>query len=70
MLQFQVGHGELGTNTGGKPLKTNSLPLKIGHHKRKRSYSNHPFSGAMLVSGKVRVIVVFTKCIVGQCCTR
>ena len=29
-------------------------PLKIGHPKRKRSYSNHPFSGAkMLVSGRV-----------------
>ena len=29
-------------------------PLKIGHPKRKRSYSNHPFLGAkMLVSGRV-----------------
>ena len=34
--------------------ETNELPLKIGHPKRKRSYSNHPFSGAkMLVSGRV-----------------
>ena len=36
--------------------KTNRSPLKIGHPKRKRSYSNHPFSGAkMLVSGRVSV---------------
>ena len=34
--------------------KTNSLHLKIGHPKRKRSYSNHPFSGAMLVSGRIK----------------
>ena len=27
--------------------------LKIGHPKRKRSYSNHPCSGAMFVSGRV-----------------
>ena len=34
--------------------ETNSSPLKIGHPKRKRSYSKHPFSGAkMLVSGRV-----------------
>ena len=36
--------------------KTDSLPLKIGHPKRKQSYSNHPFHpflGAMLVSGRV-----------------
>ena len=32
---------------------TNSSHLKISHPKRKRSYSNHPFSGAMLVSGRV-----------------
>ena len=33
--------------------KTNSSHLKIGHPKRKQSYSNHPFSGAkwLLVSG-------------------
>ena len=32
----------------------NSSHLKIGHPKRKQSYSNHPFSGAkMLVSGRV-----------------
>ena len=33
--------------------ETNSSPLKMGHHghpKRKRSYSNHPFSGAVAVS--------------------
>ena len=34
-------------------LKLTYSPLKIGHPKRKRSYSNHPFSGAMLVSGRV-----------------
>jgi len=28
-------------------------PLKLGHPKRKGSSSNHPFSGAMLVSGRV-----------------
>ncbi len=32
---------------------TNSSHLKISHPKRKRSYSNHHFSGAMLVSGRV-----------------
>ena len=30
----------------GKYTKTNSSPPKMGHSKRKRSYSNHPFSGA------------------------
>ena len=41
------------SSTGWKSLKslstlpeTNSLPLKIGHPKRKGSSSNHPFSGA------------------------
>ncbi len=43
-------------NVGTLP-KTNSSPLKIGHPKRKRSYSNHPFSGAMLVSGRVNIPV-------------
>ena len=33
--------------------KINSLPPKMGHPKRKGSYSNHPFSGAMLVLGRV-----------------
>ena len=33
--------------------ETNSSPLKISHPNRKGSYSNHPFSGAMLVSGRV-----------------
>ena len=33
--------------------ETNSSPLKIGHHKRKGSSSNHPFSGAMLALGRV-----------------
>ena len=33
--------------------ETNSLPLKIGLPNRKGSYSNHPFLGAMLVSGRV-----------------
>ena len=31
--------------------KTASLPLKIGHPERKQSYSNNPFSGALLVLG-------------------
>ena len=35
--------------------ETNSSPLKIGLPNRKGSYSNHPFSGAMLVSGRVRL---------------
>ncbi len=37
------------------PETDSSLPLKIGHPKRKRSSSNHPFSGAnlLLVSGRV-----------------
>ena len=33
--------------------ETNSTHLKIGHPKRKGSSSNHPFSGAMLVLGRV-----------------
>ena len=43
-------------NIGAITLReTNSSPLKIGRGpKRKRSYSNHPFSGTrMLVSGRV-----------------
>ena len=37
--------------------ETNSSSLKIGHPKRKRSYSNHPFSGAkMLVLGSVVIL--------------
>ena len=36
-----------------KHPKTNSSHLTIGHPERKRSYSNHPFSGAMLVSERV-----------------
>ena len=40
--------------------ETNSSPLQIGHPKRKRSNSNHPFSGAkMLVSGRVYVYDVY-----------
>ena len=31
--------------------KTSSSPQKIGHPKRKRSSSNHPFSGAMIWRG-------------------
>ena len=34
-------------------LKVTFSHLNISHPKRKRSYSNHPFSGAMLVSGRV-----------------
>ena len=33
--------------------ETNSSHLKISHSQRKRLYSNHPFSGAMLVWGRV-----------------
>ena len=33
--------------------ETHSSPLKIRFPKRKGSSSNHPFSGAMLVSGRV-----------------
>ena len=33
--------------------ETNSSPLKIGHPKRKRSYSNHPFSEAKGVTPKI-----------------
>ena len=40
-----TGEGQRGTLP-----KTNSSPLKIGHPKRKQSYSNHPFSGAFVVS--------------------
>ena len=39
--------------------KTNSSPKKIGHTKRKKWYSNHPFSGAMLVSGRVVAVFFF-----------
>jgi len=35
---------------GGTPSETDSSPLKIGHPKRRQSYSNHPFSGAFTVS--------------------
>ena len=37
------------------PPETNSSALKIGLPKRKRSCFNHPFSGAMLVSGSVYI---------------
>ena len=33
--------------------ETNSSHLKIVHHKRKRPYSNHQFSGATFVSGRI-----------------
>ena len=33
--------------------ETNSLHLKIGRAPKGNYYSNHPFSGAMLVSGRV-----------------
>ena len=33
--------------------ETNSSPLKIGHPKKESNIPNHPFSGAMLVSGRV-----------------
>ena len=48
---WNPGQGENPSYT--LPNKTNSLPLKIGHLKRKQSSSNHPFSGAkMFVSGR------------------
>ena len=34
--------------------ETNSSPLKKGHSKRKRSYSNRWFPGAMFVSGRIQ----------------
>ena len=42
--------------------ETNSSPLKIGNPKRKRSYSNHPFSGATLVSGRVSDLFLSIRC--------
>ena len=44
--------------------ETNSSPLKMGHPKRKRSYSNFPFSGALAVSlreGKFRISEAVSK---------
>ena len=40
--------------------ETKSSPLKMGHPKRKRSYSNHPFSGAnsLLRSGSVPIKII------------
>ena len=38
------------------PLESTPPPSKVEHPERKRSYSNHPFSGAkMLVSGRVYI---------------
>ena len=33
--------------------ETNSKHMKMGHPRKKRTYSNHPFSGAVLVSWRV-----------------
>ena len=35
--------------------ETNSSHLKIGRAPKGNSFSNHPFSGATLVSGRVKV---------------
>ena len=44
---FQLSNN-LSVEFAGKTLpETNSSPLQIGHNKRKRSYCNHPFSGAL-----------------------
>ena len=44
-------------------LKLTCSHLKIGHPKRKQSYSNHPFSGAkMLVSGRVKNEKIHWRC--------
>ena len=59
VVQWQKGANltNLDRNTFHLPSLqlTASLPLKIGHPKRKQSSSNHPFSGAncLLVSGRV-----------------
>ncbi len=39
-----------GLDHGGPTLPKTKIALKIGNPKRKRSYSNHPFSGAFAVS--------------------
>ena len=45
-LHLDVVDGEAGSKSRKITLpETKSLPLKIGHPKRKGSYSNHPFSG-------------------------
>ena len=43
--------------------KTNSSPLQIGRAPKGNEYSNHPFSGAMLVSGRVqwRIVKVYLR---------
>ena len=46
---FSCG-SEIRVPHAGTLLETNNSPLKIGNPKRKRSYSNHPFSGALAVS--------------------
>ena len=43
-LNFHIGLGSFCHHL--RLPKTNSSHLKIGHPKRKRSYSNHPFSSA------------------------
>ena len=48
MAQFLESHNEIYTLP--ETNMTPAWPLKIGHPKRKRSYSNHPFSGAFAVS--------------------
>ena len=52
--QNHISEDEIGSPPKNTLPETNSSPLKIGRDpKRKRSSSNHPFSGAMLVSGRV-----------------
>ena len=39
--------------------KTSSLPMKIGRAPKGNEYSNHPFSSAMLVLGRVPKNAIF-----------
>ena len=50
---FQRGKEIFNFETALPSLKRTVRTRKLGHPERKRSYSNHPFSGAMLVSGRV-----------------
>ena len=63
-LKHDLGPQKVATRKGnalisGKSTlpETNSSPLQIGHLKRKRSYSNHPFSGAFAVSFSEGIIL-------------
>ena len=50
---FQRGKEIFNFETALPSLKRTVRTRKLGHPERKRSYSNHPFSGEMLVSGRV-----------------